>query len=171
MKRMLIAVIMAGLIISVSWPAAFAKEIKIGYVNFMQVYNEYQKTKDYDAKLEVKKAEAEKNLNAQKTKIDELRNKLNVLNEKEQAKEKEKVEKEIQDFREAERKAFIDIKKERDDKMKEIFEDVSKVVEDYAKKKGYDLILDQPAILYGDKVMDVTADILKGANEKYNKNK
>jgi outer membrane protein len=166
---MLIIAITALALAGACWQGAFAKEIKIGYVNFMQVYNEYQKTKDYDVKLEGKKAEVEKNLNAKKEKIEELRNKLNVLNEKEQAKEKEKVEKEIQGFRELERKAFIDIKKERDEKMKEIFEDVSVVVQDYAKKKGYDLILDQPAILYGDKVMDVTADILKGANEKYKK--
>lgn len=169
MRKTLMIAIMTLVAVGCYWQGVFAKEIKIGYVNFMQVYNEYQKTKDYDAKLEGKKAEVEKNLNAKKEKIEEMRNKLNILNEKEQAKEKEKVEKEIQDFRDLERKAFIDIKKERDEKMKEIFEDVSAVVEDYAKKKGYDLILDQPAILYGDKVMDVTTDILKAVNAKYKK--
>jgi len=169
MKKILMVIIMAVAFTGNSWQGACAKEIKIGYVNFMQVYNEYQKTKDYDGRLEEKKAEIEKKLNAKKEKIQEMRNKMSVLNEKEQEKEKGKLEKEVQEFRNLERKAFIDIKKERDEKMREIFEDVASIVEDYAKKKGYDLILDQPAIIYGKKVMDVTKDILKKANKQYKK--
>ena len=51
--------------------------------------------------------------------------------------------------------------------MKEIFEDISKIVEEYANKNGYSLIFDQPAVLYGSKNMDVTSEILKIANQKY----
>jgi outer membrane protein len=170
MKK-LVLIIVAICVFGLLSPQASAKEIKIGYVNFMQVYNDYQKTLEYDTKLEAEKTKIEKKLDVKKKTIEKIQKKLSVLNDKEKAKEKGKIEKEIKEFREIERKAFIDIKKQRDEKMKEIFEDVSAIVKEYANKKGYDLILDQPAILYGDKAMDVTADILKIANKKYKKKK
>jgi outer membrane protein len=170
MKK-LVAIFLAMCVFGLAVPETFAKEIKIGYVNFMQVYNDYQKTQDYDKSLEAEKATIERKLDAKKKNIEEMQKKLSVLNEKQKAEEQKKMEKEIIEFRETERKAFVDIKKQRDDKMKEIFEDVSKIVEEYANKKGYDLIFDQPAILYGDKTMDVTSEILKIANQKYKSKK
>jgi outer membrane protein len=166
MKKLSIFVLVLGLVIS-SQSVCFSKELKIGYVNVFKVFNEYAKTKEYDEKLEKNKKEAEKKLEAKKETIEKLQNKLSLLKEKERSSEEEKMKKEITEYRETERKALIDIKKERDEKMKEIIEDINKVVEDYAKKNKFDLVVNESSVLYGDKAMDITSDIMKLANKQY----
>jgi len=166
MKKILIFLVGAGIIMS-NQSVCFSKELKIGYVNVFKVFNEYAKTKEYDEKLEKNKKEAEKKLEAKKEAIEKLQNKLSLLKEKERSSEEEKMKKEITEYRETERKALIDIKKERDEKMKEIIEDINKVVEDYAKKNKFDLIVNESSVLYGDKAMDITSDIMKLANKQY----
>lgn len=149
----------------------FAKELKVGFVDVFEVFNEYEKTKDYDEKLEKKKEEAEKQLDKRKEEIEKLQGKLSLLKEKEQEKEEEKISKKIEEYRELERKSFTDIKKERDESMQVIVEDIDKIVDEYAKNNGYDLILNENVILYGNKAMDITAEILKISNKKYRKEK
>ncbi len=158
------------IVISFSF-TGFAKELKVGFVDVFEVFNEYEKTKDHDAKLEKKKEEAEKQLDKKKEEIEKLQGKLSVLKEKEKAREEEKISKKIEEYRELERKSFTDIKKERDESMQLIVEDIDKIVADYAKKNGYDLILNENVILYGSKAMDITDVILKISNKHYRKSK
>jgi outer membrane protein len=166
MKKLLVFLLVLGLI-TVSQSVCFSKDLKIGYVNIFKVFNEYGKTKDYDAKLEQNKKEAEKKLETKKEAIEKIQSKLSLLKDSEKGKEEEKMKQEINDYRDVERKALIDIKKERDEKMKEIIEDINKIIEDYAKKNKFDLIINESAILYGDKAMDITTDIMNLANKGY----
>lgn len=168
MKRFIAFLIVIGLLCCLV-SSGFCKDLKIGYVDIFKIFNEYKKTEDYDKKLEKKKNEAEKKLDEKKETIKKIQGKLSLLKDKEREKEEQKISKEVESYRELERKAFVDIKKERDEKMKEIVEDINKIVEEYAKKHGYDLIVNENAILYGDKVMDITTDILKISNQKYKK--
>ena len=151
--------------------ACFAEELKVGFVDVFEVFNDYEKTKDYDEKLEVKKEKAEKQLDKKKEEIEKLQGKLSLLKEKEKAKEEEQISQKIEEYRELERKSFTDIKKDRDESMKAIVEDIDKIVAAYAKENGYDLILNENVVLYGNKSMDITSDILKISNKKYKKKK
>jgi len=49
--------------------------------------------------------------------------------------------------------------------------EIEKVVSDYAKKEGYDLILNDRVLIFGSDALDVTDKILEKVNEIYNKNK
>lgn len=149
----------------------FAKELKIGCVDAIEVFNEYEKTKDYDKVLESKKTDKEKKLESKGAELEKLQNKISVLKKEEQVKEKGNLEKTQKEFLELKRQAFIDLKKDRDEKMQEIIEDINKVIKDYAIKNGYDLMLYKSAVVYNDKTFDVTAEILKLVNGKYTKKK
>jgi len=143
---------------------AFAKDLKIGYLNFLEVFNEYKKTKDYDEILN-KKAEAkEKELKAKESEIEKMQSKLNVLKEKEKEKEQKNFEKAAQGFLQLKRQSLIDLKKEKDEKMKEIIEDIDKAIKDYSKKNNFDLVVHGSAVLYGNNAMDITQEILKIVN-------
>ena len=168
MKRYIIFTVAITLVCSFSF-ALQAKELKIGYVDIFKVFNDYKKTIDYDKTLEVKKEDAEKKLDAKKETIKKIKDKLSLLKEGEKAKEEEKMRKEADEYQELQRKIFIDIKKERDEKMQEIIEDINKIVEDYAKKNKFDIVINENAILYGNKVMDITDEILKISNQQYKK--
>lgn len=160
------------LIIMVSFSSTcFSKDLKIGYVDIFKVFNDYEKTKEYDEKLEVRKTAAEEKLEVKKEIIEKLQNKLGLLKDSQKVKEEAKLEKEINEYRDLEREVFTDIKKERDDKMKDIIEDINIIIKDYAKKNGFDLILNANTVLYGSKSMDITDQILKISNKNYKKKK
>jgi Skp family chaperone for outer membrane proteins len=165
-KKAVIFLVMLGLVGSFAGKT-FAKEIKIGCVDAIEVFNDYEKTKDYDKVLETKKQDKEKKLETKGAELEKLQNKISVLKKEEQVKEKGNLEKLQREFLELKRQAFIDLKKDRDEKMQEIIEDINKVIKDYAIKHAYDLMLYKSAVVYGDNSFDVTADILKLVNGGY----
>ncbi len=146
---------------------SFAKDLKIGYVNTIEVFNEYQRTKDQDKQLEVKKEKAQETLEAREKEIQKIQNRLEVLKEGEREKEAEKLRTKMEEYRDIRQKEFTDIKKERDEMMKKIIDDIDQTVSDYAKKNNYDLIVNGNSVLYGQKQLDLTDTILKIINKKY----
>lgn len=164
MKKSIICV--AAFIMMISFSSvSFAKELKIGYLNFLEVFNEYKKTKDYDESLNKKATEKEKVLKDKGAEIEKLQGKLNVLKDRERDKEKEKVEAAIKSFQQLREEFAVDLKKEKVEKMKEIFDDIDKAIKDYARKNKFDFIIHGSAVLYGDNALDITGDILKIINQ------
>jgi outer membrane protein len=166
MKRIISLVLIMGLIIP---SICVAQDLKIGYVDILKVFNEYKKTKDYDDMLEKRKNIKEKELEKKKEEIKRRQEKLDLLKDEEQKKEREEIAKIAGEYREMERQYILDLRKERDEKMKEIIKDINKVVENYANKKDFDLILNKAAVLYGKKDIDLTDIILKIVNQRYKK--
>ena len=166
MRKILSLLVVVSLLLAMPG-VSFAKELKIGYVDIFEVFNEYNKTKEYDKVLEKEKGKEEKKLEKKKGEIEKLQNKLSLLNESEQTKEVAKLENAVRDYRETERSAFVDLRKQRDEKMKEIIEDIDVVVKDYAKKNKFDLVINENAVLYGINAFDITAQILKEVNSRY----
>lgn len=147
----------------------YSQRLKIGYVDVFKLFNQYKKTQDYDKILEGKKSEKEKLLEEKKEKIKKMQEKLNLLNEKEQEKQRRKITQAAEEYRKMEREFYLDLKKERDEKMKEIVEDINRVINDYGKKHGYQIIFNKGAVLYGEKGLDLTDTILKIMNQNYKK--
>ncbi|MCF7916556.1 MAG: OmpH family outer membrane protein [Candidatus Omnitrophica bacterium] len=155
-------------IIAFSFSAlSFAQDLKVGYVDTIEVFNEYERTKEEDKQLEVKKEKAQKSLKAKEKELQKIQNRLEVLKEGEREKERENLRTKMQEYRETRQKEFTDIKKERDEMMKNIINDIDQAVSDYAKKNKYDLIINGNSVLYGQKQIDLTDTILKIINKKY----
>ena len=149
--------------------SVLAKDLKFGYVDVFKVFNDYNKTKDFDQKLQEKKDKAAGELDKKKEELIKLQNKLSLLKDKKKEKQEKALIEAAGEYKGLERSVETDIRKERDEKMKEIIKDIDKVVKEYAEKNKYDLILNQNAVLYGNKVKDITSDILKEANKSYKK--
>lgn len=159
------------LIFSLSSEAGFSKELKIGYVNTIKVFNEYEKTKDYEKLLETEKDKKEKEISAKKDEIKKMQDKLSLLKEDKQEEERKKISEKIKEYRQLQNEALISLKKQRDTKMKEILEDIEAVIKEYAKEKSFDIIFSEGALLYGKKSFDITDVILKEVNKKYRQKK
>ena len=168
MKKILTVLVVVGLLVAFGTPA-FAQDLKLAYVDLFEIFNEYEKTKSYDKVLEGKKSKEEDKLESKKKQIEKIQSKTSLLKEEEQLKERETIVKAVEEYRQLERDIFTDLKKQRDEKMKEILEDITKVIEDYAKKNGFDMILHKNAVLFGSSAMDVTDQVLKLVNDKYKK--
>ena len=168
MKKVIRFFLAAVMLISFS-TTLFAKDLKIGYVNFFEVFNEYKKTKEYDENLTKKKDDKEKKLKQKSDDIEKMQSKLSLLKDKEKDKEQQKLDSAVKDFRQIYGQARVDLKKERDERMKEIVDDIEKTIKEYAKKNNYDFIIHGSAVLYADKAADITTDILKVVNDAYKK--
>jgi len=145
---------------------AFAKEIKIGYVNMRKVFFEYEKTKEFNAKLETEDEETKKAMNEKTQELRKLRDELDLLSD--EAKKKKEPElkqklKELDAIRKEKLEGFI---RKRDAMFKEIRDDIVETTADYAKKNNYDIILDDAVLLYSSKSYEITENILKVLNKK-----
>jgi len=166
MKRILILSALLGLVIPFS---SFAKESKIGYVDILGVFNDYKKTQDYDEKLEQIAKRKSETLDEKKQKIEEMQEKLSLIKEEKQEGKKEELTQAIEEYKELERKIFLELRQDKETKMKEIVEDMNSVINDYALENKFDLIVNKNSVLYGQDSLDITSVILDLMNKKYKK--
>jgi Skp family chaperone for outer membrane proteins len=150
---------------------AKAENFKMGYLDLSKTFDNYEKTKEYDAVLETdhKKYEEERN-----KKIEELREKqgkLAVLKEEEKPKFEEEIEALRAQILETDRDKKTEMTKQRDEKIREVLLEIEGVVSDFAKKEGYSMIFNDRVLVYSDEMFDVTDKVLKILNDGYTKNK
>lgn len=137
-----------------------ANGAKIGYVDLSRLFDEYHKTKEYDSVLEAKHSELEKIGKEKVEKIKESESRLALLKEDQRT----ALEKEIETLK-AEAQEFVrqeqsNLTKDRNEKIREILLEIEKIVSDFAAKEGYDIILNDRVLIYGDPAQDLTENIL-----------
>lgn len=140
---------------------------KVGYVDLSRVFDEYTKTKEYDVVLEKKHSEYETLRNKKLDKVREEQGKLALLKEEEKVKLQETIDKDKADLLEFDRQQQTELKKQRDEKIREILLEIEKIVHDYAEKEKYGVILNDRVLIYGEKNMDLTDKVLKMLNDSY----
>ncbi len=140
------------------------KNIKLGYVDLSRLFDEYYKTKDYDKVLEAKHADLEKERNVKVDKIRDSQGKLNALAESKKKELEQDIEKMKTEIMEFDRQKTEDLTKERNEKIREILLEIEKVVSDFAEKESYSMILNDRVLIFGNKTLDITEDVLKILN-------
>ncbi len=162
-----VGLVVAGLLLMPLSGVAQAQ--KVGYLDLNKVFDNYEKTKEYDKTLEQDHAVYQKELNDQVAKIEELRGKLAVMKEEEKAKQQEAINQLTTKAREYDQEKRTELMKKRDEKIREILLEVEEVVAAFAKKEGYDFILNDRVLIYGKETMDITDPILSTLNSNYKK--
>jgi len=158
----------AGLLIGGIAEKAYAKEVKIGYVLMAKVFDEYYKTKDAEKVLagkgSIKEAERKKMIDELKKMKDEQA----LLSDKAKQEKQAAIESKLKILQDFDLKTRDELLKERNDMLSGIMADINKVITDYAKAEGYDVVLnsDPRVMLYGSEGMDITTTILTKLNKK-----
>jgi outer membrane protein len=146
---------------------ADAAEGKIAYVDLSQTFDKYEKTKMYDESLADLQSEKEKELEGLAKEIKSLEDKMSLLSEKAKTQKQEELDEKNKKIRQMSQQVALDLRKERDEKLKEILEDIEKTVQSFAREKGYDFVLNDRVLLYGDSKADVTSQIVSALNKDY----
>ncbi len=169
-KKMLFAGVMAiSMALGIN---AFAQGNKIIFVDMIKVFDNYQKTIDYDKSLQAEKASKKKALDKKKEEIEKLKNEIKLISKASDRKSKKaELSKKLDDYNASLRNLLVDLQKERDERMKDILKDIKAVIKNYAKKNNISLVLARNAIAFGDKSMDKTSEIIKMLNSSYKRKK
>lgn len=142
-----------------------AQTEKLAYVDLSRIFSEYQKTKDYDKVL----SEKESTFTAERQKkVDEvkgLQDKMNLLNDKEKEGKKPELEDKIKNLQAFDQQKQTDLRKEQDEKMKEIFKDIEAAVKQYSEKEGYSFVFNDRVLVYQNKSFDITDKIIDILNK------
>jgi len=142
-----------------------ADEGKIGYVDLSRLFDEYHKTKAYDKVLETKHGELEKVGKEKIEKIRESEGKLALLKEDQRKTLKGEIDLMKDSAQEFVQQEQSNLTKERNEKIRDILLEIEKVVSDFAEEKGYDVILNDRVLIYGDPEKNLTEEILTILNQ------
>jgi len=167
-KKITIFSLLIGMVFISSLAFAQAEQ-KIGYVNLSKAFDEYQKTKDFDKSLE-KKGDIKQEQREQLVKdIRKMRNELDLLNKKVKAEKEKDIDEKIKSLQDFDLEAKQGLTKERDDMVRDILKEMNDVIQQYGKKNEFSIILNDRVMLYGDKILDLTDNIIKILNNDYEK--
>lgn len=169
MRRLLIVICVSISLVSVA-TRLFAQEAgKIAVVDLSRAFDEYQKTKDFDKTLE-KRGDVKQQQREDLVKdIRKMRDELELMNESARGEKEKDIEAKIQQLQQFDQEAKTDLVKERDDMVRDILTEMNEVIKEYGKANSYSIILNDRVLLYGEKSLDVTDDIIKILNENYKK--
>ncbi|MFH1380572.1 MAG: OmpH family outer membrane protein [Candidatus Omnitrophota bacterium] len=144
---------------------SFAKELKMGYVDMRKIFYEYKKTKDFNKKLEKEDGILKKEIEKRTEEIRKLRDELDMLSEQAQEKRQPELKQKVKELDDYRREKMESLIKQKDDLFKEIREDIMSVAAKYAKKNGYDFILDEAVFVYASDAYDITTDMITDLNK------
>ena len=158
----------AGIFIGGFAEKAYAKDTKIGYVLMAKVFDEYYKTKDSEKILSAKGATKETDRKKMIDELKKIKDEQALLSDKAKQDKQVVIDSKLKALQDFDMKTRDELLKERNDMLGGIMSDITKVITDYSKAEGYDVVLnsDPRVMLYGADGMDITTTILAKLNKK-----
>lgn len=139
---------------------------KFAFVNLARAFSEYSKTKDFDKALTEKEntytAERDKKL----ADLNSLKDKFSLLSDKEKDAKKSELENKAKSIKDFITQKEDSLRKEQEDKMKEVLKDIEAAVKTYSEKEGYTLVFNDRVLVYQSKTMDITDKVIDILNKK-----
>lgn len=167
MKRVMVTVLAAVFCLGLSGSVQAAE--KFAYVDLSRIFSEYSKTKDYDKLLSEKEntysQEREKKVND----VKQFQDKMNLLSDKEKEAKKVDMETKVKSLQDFDRQKQADLRKEQDERMKEILKDIEETVKKQAEKDGYTFVFNDKVLVYQNKAYNITDKIVDLLNKGYKK--
>jgi len=163
------SVLLFAFIFSTVLTPAYAAELKIGYVDVARVFDNYNKTKDQDKILEQQNNKKKEERDKLVKQIRKMKDELDILSEKAKEKKQTQIDEKIKELQEYDQQTRTGLRQQRDEVVRKILKETEQVIEKYAKKNDYTMILNNRVLLYGQKQDDLTDKILKILNSEYKK--
>ncbi|HTK20134.1 MAG TPA: OmpH family outer membrane protein [Mucilaginibacter sp.] len=151
----------------------------IVYVNQDTLLSKYDYFKDMSKRLEDKGKSAQNDVGSRQQALQreaaEYQRNANTLSANERATKEQQLQREGQEFQQYQQNAAAQFQNEQGEEQKKLYEKVAAFMKDYAKEKGYKMILTyqkgNTTMWYGDPGLDVTSDVIKRLNDAYAKDK
>ena len=164
MKKSL-AILAAAVCLSLAASSAFAADIKIGFVDLQKVQMDSKAGKAAITAVEKFFKEKQDQLDAKQTEVEKLlqdfEKKSAVLSADKRKQQEETLNKDLKDLQRFKSDAEDEVNKKKAEVAKQLFDDVSTVINKFGKEEGYTLILEKNSVLYAPEAVDVTDKVIK----------
>jgi len=138
---------------------------KLAYIDLSRTFSEYNKTKGYDKTLSDKEKAYTEERDKKVADLKAFQDKLNLLNDKEREAKKDDLAAKVKAFQDYDRQKQTELRKEQDERMKEILKDIEGAVKKYSEKEGYTFVFNDRVLVYQNKSMDITNQIVDILNK------
>jgi outer membrane protein len=160
------AVILGGVVLGLILATGIAQAAdKFAYIDLSRTFSEFNKTKGYDKNLSEKEKNYTDDRDKKVAELKAFQDKLNLLNEKEREAKKSELQTKIKNFQDYDRAKQADLKKEQEEKMKEILKDIEEAVKKYSEKEGLTLVFNDRILVYQNKTLDITSQVIEILNK------
>ncbi len=150
--------------------AGYAEALKMGYVNLGKIFDEYEKTKEYDKVLESQGGQKQKERDKLVNEVKRLKDELELLSDKGKEEKQNQIDSKVTELRKFDTEVREELNRQRDNFLKEILKEIQATVEEYGQKEKYTMIVrSEGMVIYGDKNVDLTEQVIKVLNERYKK--
>jgi outer membrane protein len=164
-------VVAAILAVTLGSPSVEAAGEKIGYVDLARVFDEYNKTKEFDKALESKGASKQSERDKMVAEVKKLRDEAELLSAKAKDDKQAVIDEKIKVLQEFDRSTRDALRKERDGMVRDILKEIEVVIQDFGKSQGYSFIFNDRVLVYKSEGNDLTAQVIKVLNDNYSKKK
>ena len=145
----------------------------IKFININYIVNNSEAGKALNKIIENKSKKITSELNDIGKKIENKKNKMisqkNILKKEEYEKLLKSYDKEVKKFNNIRKKRNEDFNKFRINSQKKILETLNPIITAFLKKESVQILLQKEQIIFGDKKLDITEQILKIFNDKHKK--
>lgn len=159
--------------------APTAAKAEIVFVNSDTLLNKYAYFKEISARIEEKGKKAQGELaskgQAFQREVAEYQKNANTLSADQRTSTEERLSRKQQELQSFNQNASAQLQNEQAQENEKLYDKIAGFLKDYAKEKGYKLILTyskaNPTVLFGDESLNITEDVVKKLNEGYSKDK
>ena len=148
-----------------------AQEMKIAAIDLSRAFDGFQKTKDAEKTLEAEGGKKKEERDKRVEEIKRLKGELELLNDKGKTEKQALIDQKVQELQGFDREVQTSLRRERDRVIQEILKEIDGVIGAYGKDHGYALLLNDRALLYRTKELDVTDEIITILNQGYQNKK
>jgi len=139
---------------------------RIAWVGLERIFKEYKGTQQFEQKLDELSKSKQKERERRVSEIRNLRDELILLDNENRAAQQKRLDEKFRELMEFDQKVREELRNEREEALRAILKEIESSVKEFAKARGFDLILTDRAILYGTEGLDVTDEILEIINQK-----
>ncbi len=159
-------------IASVSWAA---DPVRLGFVDLQTVITQSKEGQTAMNTVKAEAAEKQKEISAKEAEIKQmdadLQKQASALSEAARKEREEEIRRKLRDLKRVTEDFNRDLAKREGDMVNDLLKDLTTVIRDYGKEKGFTLIVEkgQSGVIYGNDAADLTKEILERYNARRSK--
>ncbi len=151
------------------------KEEKIVYINSDTLSEKYEYYKDVRTKLEAKVKKAQSDLQSKgqafQREVADYQQKAGTMSASERQATEERLARKQDELGRLDQNASASIAQDESTEFTNVYNTITEYLKKHAEEKGYELVLtysvSNPTVLYAEKKMDITAEVVEALNKEY----